>query len=331
MARQWTPEGIRQTGWSFRPAAILTTAAELDIFSKITQPMTAREIADVVQADLRGITILADALVCLELLEKSDDKYTLAPGVDELLTEQSPKNLLASVRHLANCMRRWVQLSRVTKTGLPAYRTPSIRGEQADLEAFIQAMNDFSVPVADEVVARLKGVQFAHLLDVGGASGTWTLALLRAFPEAKATIFDLPEVVPMARARIAETEFADRIDFAPGDYLQDDLPGGADFVWLSAITHQHSREKCRLIYKKIHSALTPGGTMTIRDIVMDPDHTSPPAGALFAVNMLANTEGGSTYTLDEYKEDLEESGFQNVRLLHSDPWMNCLVTAVKPR
>jgi len=43
--------------------------------------------------------------------------------------------------------------------------------------------------------------------------------------------------------------------------------------------------------------------------VMDESHTSPPAGALFAVNMLVNTKGGGTFSLAELDEDLRGAGF----------------------
>jgi hypothetical protein len=62
---------------------------------------------------------------------------------------------------------------------------------------------------------------------------------------------------------------------------------------------------------------------------MDPSHTSPKAGALFAVNMLVNTQAGSTYTFDEYKQDLNEAGFSEVTLVHQDEFMNSLIRAEK--
>jgi len=48
---------------------------------------------------------------------------------------------------------------------------------------------------------------------------------------------------------------------------------------------------------------------------------------MFAVNMLVNTEGGGTYSLSEYREDLEASGFTNVRQVREDPWMNSVIQA----
>ena len=38
--------------------------------------------------------------------------------------------------------------------------------------------------------------------DDGGASGTWTIAFLKAAPLARATLFDRPDVIPLARRRL---------------------------------------------------------------------------------------------------------------------------------
>jgi len=233
------------------------------------------------------------------------------------------------VRHLANCLGRWAQLARITQTGKPAERVPGIRGEAADQAAFIGAMHNFSAPVADEVVGRLKPLGFSHLLDIGGASGTWTMAFLDAVPEARATLFDLPAVIPMARTRLSDTALSDKVTLVAGDYNADDLPAGADLAWLGAICHQNSREQNRALFARIHRALTDDGVVVIRDVVMDPSPTSPERGALFAVNMLVATEGGDTYTFNEYREDLSAAGFDGVTLVHRDEFMNSLIRAKK--
>ena len=62
---------------------------------------------------------------------------------------------------------------------------------------------------------------------------------------------------------------------------------------------------------------------------MEPDHTQPVEGALFAVNMLANTDSGSTFTFEEYAEDLRAAGFQDPKLLIKDAWMNSVIEAWK--
>jgi precorrin-6B methylase 2 len=215
----------------------------------------------------------------------------------------------------------------VVKTGRPAGRFPSVRGEEGDRESFIGAMHNVSAPIADQVIGALQPLEFRHLLDIGGGSGTWTLAFLRAWPSGTATLFDLPEVVPMARARLTDAGMAERVKLAGGDFLRDPLPGGADLAWVSAIVHQNSREQNRVLFGKVFRALVPKGRIAIRDILMDASRTRPTAGALFAVNMLVGTEGGATFTFAELQADLEAAGFAPPMVMRRDEAMNSVVVA----
>ena len=323
---------------AYQPACVLAAAVDHDLFNHLAQlkgRSTAAKISKQLGVDLRGITILLDALVAINLLSKEGEFYVLEPDVAEVLTDGGSRSVLPMVQHQANCLRRWSRLPWVVKTG-QLQREPSIRGEAADTAAFIGAMHVISKPNADVVVSRLGPFSFKHLLDVGGASGTWTVAFLKANPAttATATIFDLSEVIPMARDRMAAAGLADRVRLVSGNFYVDALPSGGidgdiDYVWLSAIAHQNSREQNRQLFGKIRDALSPGGTLAIRDIVMDEDHVYPPGGAMFAVNMLAGTDGGGTYSFNDYREDLEAAGFVDVQLVYRDEWMDSLIRATR--
>jgi len=317
---------------SFQPACVLAAAAELDIFTSLaTSPANSSDLSARLGTYLRDTTILLDALASLGFLIKENDKYHVPPVVAEMLSEASPTNILPGVRHQANGVRRWAQLARVIQTGGPAECPPSIRGEQADLASFIGAMENYSAPVAEQVIDKLQPLRFRHLLDIGAGPGTWTIALLLAVPNTIATVFDLPDVIPMARQRIEQAGLTKRVTFVAGDYLSDELPKGADFAWLSAIAHQNSREQNAALFAKIHRALSDGGILAVRDVVMDESRTSPQAGALFAINMLVATEHGNTYTFEEFRSDLSLAGFTNIELLYHDDAMNSLIRAEKHR
>ena len=330
MTKKWTVDEILGTARAFQPGCVITAAAELDVFTALRNgPMTAQALAAELGADPRATTVLLDALTSLELLTKQDDNYSVAADVAELLSETSPKNVLPMVRHIGVYLRRWAQLAKVVKFGRPAERIPGILGEAGETAAFIGAMDNISRPIAAEIVGRLQPLNFTHLLDVGGASGTWTIAFLKVAPRAKATIFDLPAVIPMAGKRIAEAGLTDRVRLVAGDFYENNLPAGADLAWLGAIAHQNSREQNRNLFAKVHAALRKNGTIVIRDIIMEPSHTAPAAGALFAVNMLVGTSAGGTYSFDEYTEDLTAAGFADVTLVHRDEAMNSLMRARK--
>jgi predicted O-methyltransferase YrrM len=330
MVRQWSPDDVLKMASSYQPACVLAAAVDLDLFTVVGgRSLTAAAISRELNGDPRATAILLDALAAMELLAKQGEQYRVPPEVAEILTAGGKLTKLAMVQHQGNCMRRWVQLAQVVKAGQPAGRAASIRGEQADQAAFIEAMDNISAPMAGPLVGTLQPLAFTHLLDIGGASGTWTIALLRAVPAARATIFDLPGVIPFAKARVAGAGLAGRVEFVKGDFYHDALPPGADFAWVSAIIHQNSPAQNRDLYAKVHAALEPGGTIAIRDIVMDESRTRPVGGALFAINMLTATQAGGTYTLGEIRSDLEGCGFSDVTLWRQGEWMDSVVRAVK--
>jgi len=217
----------------------------------------------------------------------------------------------------------------VTAAARPAQPIASVRGESGEQEAFIGGMHDISAPVAGRVIQAVQPLEFKHLLDIGGASGTWTVAFLRACPTAQATLFDLPYVIPMARQRLAAAGLNERVRLVPGDFYTDALPPGADLAWVSAIVHQNSREQNRALFAKVFEALAVGGRIALRDILMEESRTRPVAGALFAVNMLVATPGGGTFTFAELREDLAAAGFVQAAVLREDEAMNSVVVAVK--
>jgi precorrin-6B methylase 2 len=331
MPDQWTPDALLELGRGFQAPSVLLAAAELDLVSALAEhPLTVDELASALGTDLRATRILADALVALDLLEKADDRYAPAPGVARALSTGSPDSILPMLRHQANCARSWMQLAATAKAGRPSDVGPSIHGDNADYRAFIRAMDVASRGAAARLVAALGPPSFTSLLDVGAGPATWTIAFLRAAPAARATIYDLPDALPIARDNLERAGLAHRVDFVAGDFYVDEaLPAGADLAWVSAIVHQSSRAENRELFAKVWAALAPGGEILVRDIVMDDSRTRPAAGALFAVNMLARTEAGSTYSFAELEADLASAAFGPATLVAGERPMDWVLRAAK--
>jgi precorrin-6B methylase 2 len=328
--KQWTAERILDLARSYQPACVLAAAADLDLFAAFGHNrLRADELAGRLDCDVRGLAILLDALVTLKLLRKHNARYSVVDGVASLLTQGGSDSVLAIAQHQANCLRRWDQLATVVKMGKPTERIPSIRGEREDAAAFIGAMHELNSRFAAKLIREIQPMPFKRLLDIGGASGTWTIAFLRSNHSATAILFDLPHVIPLAGKRLVEAGMRKRVALVAGDFNTDELPTGADLAWVSAIVHQNSREQNRKLFANIFRALAPNGRILIRDILMEPSRTAPIAGALFAVNMLVGTAGGGTFTFDELCEDLTGVGFVGVRVLRRDDGMNSVLVARK--
>ena len=312
----------------FQPACIIIAAAELDVFTILHEhPMDATSLAGRIGGDPRAAAVLLDALAALGLLTKQGGRYEVPADVADALAEGGARSMLGMARHQGNCLRNWAEIARVVLTGRPVERPPSVRGPDGDLASFIRAMHEVSGPVAGGLIASLGPIEFTHLLDLGGGAGTWTIPLLRMNPTARATIFDQPDVIPMAADLMKKAGLAGRVRLVPGDFSTDPLPAGADLAWVSAIVHQNSRQENRALFARIRAALAPGGRIMIRDILLDDSRTSPPMGAMFAVNMLVATAGGGTFTFAELRDDLQAAGFVDARLLRRGEAMDSAISA----
>ncbi len=323
------PQEILSLARNFMECRVLLTGAELDIFTLLATPAKSPELAQRQGWHERPLTVVLDALAAMGMLIKTDGHYQTDPGLLPLLDSSSPKSVLPMVKHAATIWVNWSNLTRiVTETG-HADKIPA-RFDGDDQKAFIGAMHVVGRQHAPAVVQAVRPGQARRLLDVGGASGTYTMAFLEASPRMTATIFDLPDVVEMGRARIAGSNLADRIDFLSGNFYTDTLPSGYDLALLSAIIHQNSQEQNLALYKKILPALIPGGRLVIRDHVMKQNKTAPKSGALFAINMLVGTPGGGTYTFEEIQAGLAEAGFEKIGLIQEKDQMMGLVEAFRP-
>jgi predicted O-methyltransferase YrrM len=325
-----TEESILELSRGFMASRVLLSAAELDLFTRLADaPMTAQQAANACGAELRGMTILLDALAALGLMEKTAGRYRTAPKAAPLLSSRAPESILPMVLHMATVWRNWSEITDIVRGATkPSLRRKGALAEE-NRRAFIGAMHVVASRAAAGVVAAIAPGSARRLLDVGGGPGTYTLAMLQASPEMTATLFDLPAVVEMAREPIQAAGLLDRVVLAAGDFYTDELPAGHDLALLSAIIHQNSPEQNAALYAKVFRALAPRGRIVVRDHVMAPDRTQPLEGALFAVNMLAGTDGGRTYTFAEIRQGLEEAGFFRIRQLQ-DKGMLSLVEGFKP-
>ena len=324
-------ESILSLARNFMESRIFLTAAELDLFTLLTPaPLSVEEIAEQRKVNPRGLTALLDALAAMGLLAKNTGRYQCPAPVSILLSRESPGSILPMVMHMAHLWRRWSHLTQVVQ-GVPLPEQPAPPHQNEDtLRAFIGAMNVVAQSLAERVVTTVKADSSRALLDVGGAMGTYTLAFLKAVPDMKATLFDRPPVVAMARSFLGDAGVLDRVTLVGGDFYRDELPGGHDLALLSAIIHQNSQEQNTELFAKVFRALMPGGRIVVRDHIMAPDRTSPKDGAIFAVNMLVGTQGGGTYTYDEVRQALMQAGFARIHLIHTGERMDGLVEAFKP-
>lgn len=326
MVEGWVLDEIRE----FLKSRVILTGVDLDLFTRLErEPSAAGDLADDSGFDKKALRRLLDCLVAHGLLEKKGRLYTTSER-GAILSSGHPETELPMAQHLAGMWDSWGGLTDIVKTGENPRRRPGTERDDESLAAFIGAMHVVGRDLAVEIADDYDLSPYKKLLDIGGASGTYTIAFLRENPGMTAVLFDLPRVIPMAEKRLTEEGLMARVELVAGDFYEDELPGGCDLALLSAIIHQNSPGENLDLYKKIYRALAPGGVLLVRDHVMDEDRLNPPAGAIFAINMLVHTRGGDTYTFSEIEGTMEEAGFADIRLVRRGPKMDCLVEGRKP-
>jgi precorrin-6B methylase 2 len=316
---------------NFMESRIIFTGAELDVFTLIDRKINdPKNIAEKINADLRGLVRLLDALVSIGILKKEKSLYFLLEE-SKVLSSDHGQTVLPMVLHMNDMWDNWTYLTEAVIQGKNPGKVAWSDDLDKNTKSFIGAMHVAGRKLAAEIASELDLSQFKKLLDIGGASGTYTIAFLEKNPEMKALIFDLPEVIPMSQTGINKAGLAKRVEFQKGNFYEDELPKGCDLALLSAIIHQNSPVENFELYSKIFNSIEPGGMLVIRDHIMDNSRTNPPSGAVFAINMLVATKGGDTYTFDEVKNSLEKAGFENVCFARKGSDMDCIITCKKSR
>jgi acetylserotonin N-methyltransferase len=258
---------------------------------------------------------LLEACAGLGLLAKRGDAYVNTPVAEEYLTRSSPRTLTGYIRysndalypmwaHLDDAViegsNRWTQTFG-TEGGLftQFFRTPEAQRD------FLMGMNGFGMISSPAVIGAFDLSRFTSFVDLGGATGHLALAARDRYPHMKATLFDLPSVIEVAR------EFTgDRVFVVAGDFFIDRLPPG-DLYAVGRILHDWTEEKIAALLKRIYDVLPGGGALLIAEKLLREDRTGTVPTLMQSLNMLVCTEGRER-TLNEYSALLHGAGFREI-------------------
>jgi len=329
----------------------LHAAVVLDVFSPLAEgPATARDLAARLSCDARALGMLLGALCALDLLAKRGDEFALVPLAEAFLVRAAPRYQGHIIRHHHNLVESFEHLDEAVRTGR------RVRGgaqwTEADRQDFLLGMFNMAMGIAPRLAPQLDALLLAaglpglpgltgpaggaRLLDLGGGPGTYAIHFCLAYPGLAASVFDLPTTRPFAEATAKRFGLGygpgQRLDFLPGDYTQDPVPGGFDLAWLSHILHGESPAMAAEIVRKAAQALNPGGLLLVHEFLLDDSLDGPEFPALFSLNMLLGTEGGQSYSGGQVGGMLAAAGLSNIaRLDFAGPNHTGIVAGRKAR
>ncbi len=310
------PDPVFQLTMSYVPSRCLSTAVQLDVFSPLANgPKTAQAVARSAKASPRGIRMLLDSLVCFQLLSKKNGKYALSPVAAQFLVRKSP-DYMGALMETDALWDSWTHLKEIIRTGKPRVR---VEGKKSAEEFFPKLVRSLHVTnraparKTAEVLSRNGGGASVAVLDVACGSGIWGISFAEANPNARVVFQDFPGLLSVTRGYVKRHKIEDRADYLPGDLKQVDFGKNQfDVALLGNIVHSEGEKSSRKLFKQLHRALKPGGKIVVIDMIPNDERTGPLFPITFALNMLANTTDGDTYTLAEYTKWLKAAGFSRV-------------------
>lgn len=330
-SEDWDIGKLLSTSVAYWKGCALQTAVRLRLFTILAETeMDVKQVAQQAETDTRATAMLLDAVTAMGLLTKEKGLYSNTKFSKSFLVAESVSYMGHIILHHHHILDGWAQLDRSVKTGKSVERRGY--GEEIERESFLMGMFNLANSLAPQLASQISLSGSKKLLDLGGGPGTYAIHFCRANPGLEAIIFDRPTTRPFAEETVAKHRLSGRISFLGGDFNKDAITGGPyDVAWMSHILHSNSREQCEKFLAKVAGILTPGGRIIIHDFIMNDAKDGPEFPALFSLNMLVGTEGGSSYSCTEIFSMLEKTGF--VEISHQKlqvPNDSSIITAKKP-
>jgi len=319
---------------AYRLPRIIFTALDLDLFTAIgAKAWTVSSLAVKLRVSARGLDILCRNLACAGLLVKTASRYRNSPLARKELNKKSPAYRWAYVDLLRGHWDDWSQLTKSVKRGRPVDNNDA-PDDAAYRRRFSWAMHHRSLDVAPKIAAQINLRSARVLLDLGGGPGTYALAFLKQNPSLRATVCDRAPALAVAREIAATVPQGKRLSYLSLDFITKSIPGRYDAIWFSNVLHIYSPEENQRLFRKMATALAPGGRLLIQDAFLhDENGLHPQEATLFAVTMLLFTDRGNTYSVRDTATWLKRAGFGLVRTLTikkgTEDWDGGILEATK--
>jgi hypothetical protein len=299
----------------------MAVADELGIFQALdVSPASTAETAQRLGFNRRATDVLFCMLTALGLMVIRDGRHELADVTRTYLLRQSPYYWGPLLRTLGVLPQQRAALIRALRgvdgtpasgPGVPSVAWESGQMDCAQAESVSRIMHCHSQPAAVGAsrCTDLRGVR--HLLDVGGGSGCFSIAMAQYLPNIRCTVMDLPAVCEVARRYIGEGGVSDRVDAVPVNMFHEAWPRWHDGVFFSNVFHDWNAEANLFLARRAHEVLPSGGRVFVHEMLLAEDGSGPITTASFSILMLLGTQGRQ-YTFSELSQILAEAGFTDI-------------------
>jgi O-methyltransferase domain len=254
------------TPWAVRVAATLRLS---DLLA--SGATTLDDLATLAGADRDALGRLLRYLVCRGIYAETSPEVYALTELSRLLQSGHPAGRRAWLDMDGvggRNDRTFADLLASVRTGRPAYAAVHGRPFWDDLAADPELARSFDALMAGHaswfglVVTAFDWSRATHVVDVGGGCGTLLGEVLRAQPQLRGTLVDLPGTTATAPATFAEAGVADRVEVVAGSFFEP-LPPDGDLYVLSNVLHDWPDDAAVRILSRCAEAAGPDGRILI--------------------------------------------------------------------
>jgi len=167
------------------------------------------------------------------------------------------------------------------------------------------------------VIVALPGVFPSHpyrVLDVAAGHGYYGLSILKANKSSHVTFQDWQPVLAVALEHARLEGVVDRCDSLPGSAFEVILPDQSyDIALVINFLHHFEFQQGVELAARLFRSLRSGGQLVAVDFVVNEDHVTPTAAAVFPVSLLATTPHGVVFTFQQFSTMFTSVGFTKIR------------------
>ena len=142
----------------------------------------------------------------------------------------------------------------------------------------------------------------------GGGHGLYALAFKEINPELDVYVFDLPQVIEVAKKFVE-----DKVKLIAGDFTKDDIGSGYDVVFASDVLYRPRDELSRIL-RKVHESLNDGGILITKHWHID-DLREDSTAVFFDLMFAILDEEDRVYSTPEFCDILESCKFEVVDIV----------------
>jgi SAM-dependent methyltransferase len=291
---------------------VLFTSLELNLFAYMDQEgCSVTALARKTNSQETELLRLLRAMEQTGLVVCRSDNWTNTPASARFLVPGKPDYMGEFFLYRQYMRPQWDTLTQ--KTAPRKEKQKAALSYQERNLRYVGSTDTLVRQKAKEIVRLLEPENISGpILDIGGGAGSLIRALQTLAPDARALLFDIPEVIEAGRTLYPDAKDWDGITRCAGDFRTHEFEEKFSLVCMSNFLHTYGPDEARCLLLKALSLLNTKGMLIIHDYFPDRKGAVPGKGALYDLAMMLNTFNGVCHDLSVIVQWLGQAGIETV-------------------